>query len=322
MKVFSQEESESSVSLFLLSSNRIEKFRKMKVFVTGASGFIGNAVVVELSKAGHQVVGLARSAEAAGKIKSLGTNVEVLMGGLQDLDVLKRGAQDADGIIHLAFIHDFKAFDKSCEIDRDATVAMLESIKGTEKPFVYTSGILLLLPGKILDENSPIDPHVARGITEEIALSFKNKGIRVSSVRLPPSVHGKGDKAFIPFFMKVARNSGKSAYIGTGENVWPTVARQDAAHLFRLALEKGRAGGVYHGVGEQGVKTKEIAGTIGQVLNVPVVSITETDASEYFGPIALFFAKDRFTSSVNTHKELAWQPHGPGLLEDIRENYV
>ncbi|GCE98369.1 hypothetical protein ZYGM_000172 [Zygosaccharomyces mellis] len=298
--------------------------KEMKVFVTGASGFIGSALVSELSNAGHHVVGLARSEESAKKIKSLGTNVEVLRGDLEDLDALRKGAREAEGIAHLGFIHDFQNFEKCCEIDRTATEAMLESIIGTNKPFVYTSGTLSLPDGKISDETVQNYEHSKffRDHTEKLALSYGNKGVRATTVRFPPSVHGKGDKAFIPWIISVAEKSGKSGYVGDGQNVWPAVARPDAAHLFRLVLEKGRAGRVYHSIAEQGVKSKEIAKAIGDSLHVPTASIASEDAMRHFGFLGAFFSKDNPVSSEITRKELGWNPQGLGLIEDIKKNYI
>lgn len=296
----------------------------MKVFVTGGSGFIGSAVVSELSNAGYDVVGLARSEESARKIKSLGTNVEVLRGDLEDLDSLRKGAREAEGIAHLGFVRDFQHFDKTCEIDRIATEAMLEAIAGTNKPFLYTSGTFVLPIGKAFDENSDNGRHApgTRWATEEIALSYKDKGVRVMSVRLAPTVHGKGDRAFIPWLIEIAKKSGKSGYVGNGQNVWPAVARLDAARLYRLALEKGHAGSVYNGVADQGVKSKEIAETVGEGLHIPTVSIATENAKEHFGVFGPIFSTNNPVSNESTRKELDWEPQGSGLIEDIKKNYV
>lgn len=293
----------------------------MKVFITGASGYIGSAVVPELSKAGHQVIGLARSEESAHKIKSLGTNVQVLRGGLDDLDVLKKGVEEAEGIIHLGFVHDFNNYDKCCEIDRYATMAMLESLVGSNKRFVYTG---VSLPEEKASSNTAgvnKDAHNLRGITEEIALAFSNKGVRVTCVRLPPTVHGRGDKAFIPLIMAIAKNTGKSGYIAGGQNVWPAISRLDAAHLFKLVLEKGYAGRAYEGAAERGIKTKDIAETIGEIFDVPAVSIPSEEASKHFGTLSIFFSRHIPVSNELTCKELNWEPQGLGLLMDLRQNY-
>ena len=295
----------------------------MKVFVTGASGFIGTAVVSELVGLGHEVVGLARSEESAAKIKSLNPAVKILRGELKDLDTLKKGAAESEGVIHLGFVHDFTKFDECCEIDRQATMAMLESLKGTNRPFIYTSGTFGLRPGKVGYEEDANDEEYKnpRTLTEEAALAYKDKGVSVRCVRLPPSVHGKGDKAFVPMLMNIAKTAGESGYVGDGQNVWPTVHRLDAAHLFRLVLEKGRSGRAYHGVAEQGIPLKDIAQVIGEVLNVPTVSIPVNNVGKHFGMMALFIARNGPTSSEATRKELGWEPQQLGLLEDIRTNY-
>lgn len=289
----------------------------MKVFVTGASGFIGSALVPELIKAGHEVVGLARSEESARKISSLGDNVGVLRGGLEDLNILKKGAGESEGVIHLGFVHDYNNYDECCKIDRSATMAMLDSLEGTDKRFVYTG---VSLP-RVKTDQVDSATHNLRGITEKLVLNYKDRGVNVACIRLPPTVHGKGDKAFIPLIMAAAKSSGKSGYIASGENVWPAVARADAAHLFRLVLEKGRAGGIYDGIAEQGIRTRDIAETIGEILKVPAVSIPAGEASKHFGNMAVFFARDIPVSNENTRKELDWKPKGLGLLEDLRENY-
>lgn len=295
----------------------------MKVFVTGASGFVGTVVVPELLKAGHEVIGLARSAESASKIESLGENVRVLRGELKDLEILKKGASEADGVIHLGFVHDFKNFEESCQIDRRATVAMLEALTGSNKHFVYTNGTLGLASDKLSNERTVPDPasRSSRGITEEFALAYKDKGVVVTCVRLAPTVHGKGDRGFVPMIMDVARRSGEAGYVGLGENVWPAVNRLDTAELYRLVLEKGRAGSVYHGVAEEGIKTKDIAEAMGEVLKVLVVSIPPERAVEHFGFLGYFFSRNNPVSSKITRDELGWEPQNLGLLEDINENF-
>ncbi|QHS74697.1 uncharacterized protein SPAR_L00080 [Saccharomyces paradoxus] len=295
----------------------------MKVFVTGASGFIGSTVLSELVSSGHEVVGLARSDEAAARINSIDSAAKVLRGDLKDLDILKKGAIESDAVIHLGFVHDFKNFEQCCEIDRQATVAMLESLKGTNKPFLYTNGTLALRPSKVAYEQDDIDEDSKslRGITEQVASSYKNKGVSVRIVRLPPSVHGKGDRGFVPILMNVAQATGKSGYVGQGRNVWPAVHRLDAAHLYRLVLEEGKTGQAYHCISEQGIPVKDIAQVIGETLDLPVVSIPADDAGIHFGFLSRFVTKDGPVSSEATKKELRWQPQQIGLLEDIRTNY-
>ncbi|CAI4045555.1 uncharacterized protein SKDI_12G0060 [Saccharomyces kudriavzevii IFO 1802] len=295
----------------------------MKVFVTGASGFIGSAFLSELVSSGHEVVGLARSEESASKIESVSPSVKALRGDLKDLDILKRGASESEAVVHLGFIHDFTNYAQCCEIDRQATVAMLESLKGTNKPFIYTNGTLVLRPGKVANEKDTVDESskCLRAATEETALSYKDKGVSVRCIRLAPSVHGKGDKGFVPVLMSIAEISGKSGYVGDGQIVWPAIHRSDAARLFRLVLEKGRAGKAYNGIAEQGIPLKDIAQLIGEIVNVPVVSIPEDDAEKHFGFMAVFVTNDGPVSSEATQEELGWKPQQLGLLEDVRINY-
>ncbi|SCV03988.1 LANO_0G07470g1_1 [Lachancea nothofagi CBS 11611] len=295
----------------------------MKVFITGGSGFVGTVVIPELLKSGHEVVGLARSEESAAKLTSMGPNVTIVRGELVDLKILKEAASEADAVIHLGFIHDFAKYAKCCEIDQEATVAMLESLQGSNKAFVYTNGTLALPAGKVCNENVPSETSATRvrGQTEAIALSFKEKGVKVTCVRLASTVHGPGDKVFIPMLIDIAKKSGKSGYVGNGETAWPAVNRLDTGDLFKLVLEKGVAGGVYHAIAEQGVKTKDIAKAIGDILDVPVVSIKAEDAQEHFGFLSTYFAKDGTTSSEITRKELGWRPRHLGLLENLRTNY-
>ncbi|CAI1560936.1 hypothetical protein SEUBUCD646_0L00160 [Saccharomyces eubayanus] len=295
----------------------------MRVFVTGASGFIGTAVVSELVGLGHEVVGLARSQESAAKIKSVNPAVKILRGELKDLDTLKKGAAESEGVIHLGFVHDYEKYDECCEIDRQATVAMLESLKGTNRPFLYTNDTFGLRSGKVAYEEDANDENLKnpRALNEETALSYEDKGVSVRCVRLAPSVHGKGDKAFVRVLMNIAKIAGESGYIGEGQNVWSAVHRLDVARLFRLVLEKGISGRVYHGIAEQGIPLKNIAQEIGEVLNVPAVSISVNNAEKHFGLMVLFIATDGPTSSETTRKELGWEPQQLGLLEDISTNY-
>ncbi|CEP64978.1 SDR family oxidoreductase LALA0_S15e01662g [Lachancea lanzarotensis] len=295
----------------------------MKVFVTGASGFVGGAVVPELLKAGHKVVALARSAKAEQKIKQLDPHIEIVKGSLKDLDVLKRTAAASDGVVHLGFIQDFSRFEEVSLIDRKATLAMLDALKGTNKPYVQTAVALVFPPGTLGTETSPkhaVGPGAIRSETEDIVLSHENKGVRATSVRLPPSVHGGGDPNFITALVKIASGTKKS-YINDGANLWAAVSRFDAGVVFRLALEKGHAGTSYHAVAEEGVKTKDIAGAIGQLLKVPVVSVEGDKAAEHFKGLAAFFSGGGPVSSKITQEQLGWQPKEIGLLDDIRANY-
>jgi len=290
----------------------------MKVFVTGASGFVGSAVVKELIGAGHDVIGLARNAESAKKIN--GAGAVALPGGLEDLDILKKAASEADGVIHTAFVHDFSQYLKAGEIDKAAINAMGEALLGTEKPIVVTSGMLGLPPvnGIITEEsNSENSPRTSESSAKELAA----KGINASSVRFPPSVHDKGDKGFIPFLIQTARNSGISAYANNGENRWSAVHRADAAKAFRLAVEKAQKGAIYNVVADKGIEFKSIATLIGAKLNLPVVSLSGDEISRHFDWMGRFATLDAYATGAKTEEVLNWKPTNIGLLKDMEENY-
>ena len=292
----------------------------MRVFVTGAAGFIGRAVVQELLHNGHQVLGLARSEKSATIIRDLGA--EPHQGDLEDLDSLARGAQAADGVIHLAFIHDFSDYARGTTADKVALEAISNALAGTHKPLVIASGTLMLQKGSLANEDSPIDhstPLSTRSQSEQLVRSLK--GVRGIVVRLSPTVHGKEDWAFMPIFIGLARKNGYAAYIGDGSARWPAVHRPDAAVLLRLALEKGVAGSTYHAIAEEGVPTKEFIGVIGKKLGLPVKSLTQEEANEALGPVAAMINVDNPTSSQRTQRELNWHPTGVGLLEDLEKNY-
>lgn len=289
----------------------------MKVFVTGASGFVGSAVVQELLQAGHQVLGLARSEESAQKLMAAGA--EVLRGDLDDLDSLTHGATTTDGVIHLAFIHDFSQYLAAAATDQRAIETMSAALAGTARPLVVTSGFAGFAPGRLATEEDTPGPG-ARG-SEPAALALVPQGVRAMVVRLAASVHDAGDHGFVPYLIQLAREKGRAAYIGDGQNRWPAVHRLDAARLFRLALEQGQAGARYHGVGDQGIAFRELAAVIGQHLNVPVVSITAEEAPAHFGWMARFASADMPASAQLTQEWLGWQPTHIGLLADMDANY-
>ncbi len=295
----------------------------MRVFLTGATGFIGSAIVQELLGAGHQVIGLARSDSAAQALTAAGAQVQ--RGALDDLDSLRHGARLADGVIHTAFIHDFSQYEASARIDRRAVEAIASALEGSNKPFVSTSGTLSLARGRVVTEADlpePNAPAQLRGATEAVLLGAAQRGVRTSFVRLPPSVHGDGDHGFVPALIATARAKGLSAYVGDGQNRWPAVHRLDAAHLFRLALERAPAGSTLHGVGDVGVPFLELARTIGARLNVPVVSQSPAEALAHFGFLGAIAAADCPASSVLTQALLDWHPKRPGLIADLdREAY-
>lgn len=273
----------------------------MRIFVTGASGFVGSAIVRELLDAGHKVLGLARSDSAAASVGAAGADVH--RGSLEDLDSLRSGATAADGVIHTAFIHDFSNYVPAAEKDRMAIETMGNALAGSGRPLVVTSVTLLL-------DNFPRK-------SEDAAAATVTHDVRALVLRLPPLVHGDGDHAFVPALIRIAREKGVSAYVGDGLNRWPAVHRFDAARLYKLALEKGSSGAKYHAVGDEGVPFRDIAEVIGRHLNLPVVSKSTEDAAAHFGWMAAIVGVDCPASSERTRGLLGWQPKQPGLLADL-----
>ncbi|MBO0930023.1 SDR family oxidoreductase [Fibrella aquatilis] len=288
----------------------------MNVFLTGATGFIGSAIVQELLGAGHQVLGLARSDKSAQALIAAGADVH--MGSLDDLDSLKRGAAASDGVIHTAYNHDFSQYVAAGQTDKEAIAALGSALAGSDRPLIVTAGLAgLVASGGIGTEND--NPAPSPRQSEDAAMALAAQGVRVSVVRLSPSVHDDGDYGFVPFLIGMARQKGVSAYIGDGQNRWPAVHRLDAAHLFRLALEKGARGAKYHGVGDQGIYFRDLAEVIGRQLNVPVVSKTPDEAPAHFDWMARFAAFDMAASSTLTQQRLGWTPTHKGLLADLEE---
>ncbi len=291
----------------------------MRVFVTGATGFVGSAVVEELLGAGHQVVGLARNESNAKALTEAGAGVH--RGDLEDLASLRSGADGSDAAIHCGFIHDFSRYAEVCAIDGKAIEAIGDALAGSDRPFLVTSGTAALTRGRAATEE---DQRVAVSgyprVSEEGAVAAAARGVRASVIRLSPSVYGDGDFGFIAMLIKLAREKGASAYIGDGLNRWTAVHRLDAARLYRLALEKGAVGARYHGVDEEGVTLREIAEVIGRRLNLPVVSRSPEEAAEHFGWFAGFVGLDCPATSVLTRERLGWRPTRLGLLADLESS--
>ncbi|HEX3795843.1 MAG TPA: SDR family oxidoreductase [Acidimicrobiales bacterium] len=302
----------------------------MKVFVTGASGWIGSAVVPELLAAGHEVVGLARSDASAEALEAAGAGVH--RGDVDDPEGLGKGAADSDGVIHLAFQHDIAFggnFAAAANADRLAVEAMGAALANSDRPFVLASGLLGMKPGQVATEEDGLvpdstirgNPAGLRAATALLTLSLRGIGVRSSVLRLPPTVHGDGDKGFVSTFVDIARESGVSAYVGDGSNRWPAVHRSDAATLACSALYAAPAGSVLHAVGDEGVAFRDIAAAIGRHLDVPTKSLDAAGAVESFGPLGHFAGLDSPASSVVTRELLAWEPKGPSLIEDLEQGH-
>ena len=291
----------------------------MRVFVTGATGFIGSAVVPELLKAGHQVLGLTRSDAGAKALAAAGA--EVHRGSLEDLESLRRAAADSDGVIHLAFIHDYSKFKENCEIDKRAIEALGSVLAGSDRPLIVASGTGgLSAPGQVATEEHvvPAKSPFPR-VSEQTALSLE--GVSASIMRLP-QVHDTVKQGLVTYAIAVAREKGVSAYVGNGANRWPAAHISDVGHLYRLALEKHEAGAKYHAVAEEGLPLREIAEVIGRGLKVPVKSIRPEEAPAHFGWLGMFASLDFPASSTITREKLGWHPTGPRLIADlIRMNY-
>ena len=283
----------------------------MRVFVTGATGFVGSAVVADLIAAGHGVTGLARSEAGATALTAMGAKVH--RGSLEDHASLRSGAAASDGVLHLGFNHDFSKFAENCELDRRAILAL-----GAE--LIVTSGVALLAPGRLATEDDAPARHFPR-VSEATAEDLADQGVRAGIVRLPPTTHGEGDHGFVPRLIAIAREKGVAAYIGDGSNRWPAAHRIDAARVYRLALEQGASARRYHAIAEEGVPFKVIAEVIGKRLGLPVVSKSPDEAEAHFGWFARFAAVDVPTSSAKTRAALGWEPKEKGLIEDLDQPY-
>ena len=295
----------------------------MRVFLTGASGFIGSAILADLLAAGHEVVGLVRSDAAAELLAAAGG--EPRRGDLEDLDGLREAAAAADGVIHTAFVHDFSNIQASGPIDLRAVETIGAALAGSDRPFVMTTGTGLLAPGRVATERDASELGGAasyRAPSEHAALALAEDGVRSSVVRPAPSVHGKGDHGFVPMIIEAARQTGSAAYVGDGANRWPAVHRLDAARLYRLALEKAPAGSVLHAIGEEGIPIREVAEVIGRHLGMPARSVTVEEAQEGMPPfLAAFLSFDIPASSALTQELLSWHPTHPGLIEDLDQGH-
>ncbi len=290
----------------------------MHVFVTGASGFIGTAVVRQLAEGGHRVTGLARSDAAARAVAAAGA--EVHRGSVEDHDSLRSGAAAADGVVHLAFNHDFSQFERNCENDRLAIEALASALAGSDRPLIVTGGIGVLAPGRLAtEEDDPVpasEGGFPRNVSEEAAEAAAARGVRASIVRLP-QVHDPERQGLITWAIALAVEKGASPYVGAGTNRWPAVHRSDAARLYRLAIEKGEAGVRYHAVGEEGVSFRAIAEAVGRRVGVPATSIAAEEAESHYGWLTRFALNDMPASSARTQARLDWRPVGPGLIEDL-----
>jgi nucleoside-diphosphate-sugar epimerase len=289
----------------------------MKIFVTGATGFIGSAIVPELINAGHQVLGLSRSDAGAKSLVAAGAQVH--RGDLKDLESLRGGAAMSDAVIHAAFVHDFSKFAENCEIDGQAIETLGSVLEGSDRPFIVTSGTAgLAAPGQVATEDNNIAPNFPfPRVSEQMALALVRKGVRASVMRLP-QVHDTTKQGLVTYLIAVAREKGVSAYVGEGRNRWSAAHVLDVARLYRLALEKHEAGAKYHAVAEEGVAMRDIAEAIGRGLKVQVVSLSREQAQGHFGWLSMFASNDLQASSAQTRRKLGWNPTGPGLIADLQ----
>lgn len=289
----------------------------MRVFLTGATGFIGTAIIPELLSAGHEVIGLARSEEAANSLAAAG--VQAYRGDLEDLDSLRSGAAMADGVLHTGFIHDFSRFVEVCEIDRRAIEALGDALAGSDRPLVVTSGTAAAFAiGRPSNEDDPANSPMPRVVSEQAADEAAARGVKSMVIRLP-QVHDPYKQGLITPLIAIAREKGVCAYVGDGANRWPAVHRLAAANLYRLALEKGTKGARYNAVDEEGVPVREIVEVIAKGLGMPAVSVSPEEAAAHFGPLGIFVGHDMPSSSALTQERLGWAPTGPSLLEDLAE---
>jgi nucleoside-diphosphate-sugar epimerase len=286
----------------------------MRVFVTGATGFIGSRIVSELISAGHLVLGLARSDDGAQSLAATGAQVQ--RGDLEDLESLRSGAAASDAVLHVAFRHDWSRFADSCELDRRAIEAIGTVLQGSSRPFIVSSGVGVAQGRAATEDDPPLSNESVPRVSEVTAVALLERGVHASVMRLP-QVHDTVKQGLITPLIAIARAKGVSAYIGEGHNRWPAAHVTDVARLYRLALEKGTAGDRHHAIAEEGVPLKDIATVIGHGLNVPVISITQEQAQEHFGFLGFFVGRDALTSSAETRRKLGWNPNGPALLTDL-----